>query len=633
MQKKIFFLCGLYALCTLDVDAQACFNANVVRGCVPLTITIADCSGGTNTAYKYSQAEGFVSRNFNTYPTPGKYAITQITQIITPTGPTGDSLRKENYIEVLPTPVPEFEVRMCANKRVSLNITDIQYEQCLVDWGDGTAVEIVPKNSLPVQHLYAGTGSYSLKVKGNYVPGGCGAEKAILISPVSDLPAPTMESIVTNTRNSAVGAITLRLQSRPDFDYEVYTSTNSTPLATFTGINGVITKTIENIDTQNNLCLKVKTLDKCGTFAESEAIYCHLPLQVVAEDNKNVLSWKPYLGNVPAGAFQQYTLYKNSQPFQIITDITQSSFEDLNVICKENYCYQIIADFANATFSFSSGSNTECVNSFSTKIPPTVAFLNATVETPRSIRLFWEVDNQPKITSYEITRNGTSLTSNAQANELLDGDLKLDKAYCYEVRYVNICDNRSAWAVKVCPVHLSSLPAEGGKPRLQWTAYQNPDNMLEEYVLQKLNDALQVYEEINLPTNTLTYLDANAKTDRQIMRYRIKSIINASEDIISYSNVVEFVQKFRLFFPTAFTPNGNNLNETFKPTFLFVKHFKMTIYSRQGEVMFETDKIDKGWDGTYKGLPAPADSYAYYAEAEDSKGEKFTTKSSFILIR
>ncbi len=629
MRKKIFLLVLLIGCLGRQAHSQACFNANVVRGCAPLTVTLSDCSGGTNTAYKYSQSEGFVQRNFNTYPIPGKYAITQITQ----NGGVGDSLRKSDYIEVLPTPIPVFEVRMCANKRVSLNITDTQYEQCLVDWGDGTAIETVNKGANPLQHFYAGTGSYALKVKGNYVPGGCGAEKALLINPVNDLPAPAMESITANIRSATAGAITIRLQTRPDFDYEIFQNASPIPLATFVGINGIITKNIENINTETSLCLKVKTLDKCGTSAESEAIYCHIPLTVTAQDGKNTLTWIPYSGGVPTGAFQQYTLYKNSQAFQILTDAGQASLEDLNVTCKENYCYQIVADFSTPTFNFTTGSNTECVNAFSTQIPPKVAHLNATVETPRSIRLFWEAENEPRITQYEIKRDGTSLVSLSNVEELLDGDLKLDKAFCYEVRYTNICDNQAAWAVKVCPTYLYALPAEGGKPRLAWTAYQNPDNQLEGYVLQKLNEQQQVYQEITLPASTLAYTDSEAKTDRQIMRYRIKSIIEAGKDITSLSNVVEFTQKFRLFFPTAFTPNSNNLNDTFKPTALFVKHFKLTIYSRQGEVVFETNNIDKGWDGTFKGSPAPADSYAYYAEAEDSKGEKFSTKNSFILIR
>jgi len=561
---------------------------------------------------------------------PGKYTITQITQI----GATGDSLRKTDYIEVLPTPLPEFEIRMCANRKVSLKITDTQYEQCLVNWGDGSAIQTVNKGAAPIQHTYSGTGSFSLKVKGNYTPGNCGAEKAILISPVTNLPTPTIESITTNSLDVATGALLVKLLTRPDFNYELYATGNITPLASFIGINGIITQTIENLNTDaGQICLKVKIFDQCGTFAESEAVYCHMGVKATAQDGQNLLAWKAYTGAAPTGSFQQYVLYKNSQPFQVITDIAQQTYTDANITCKENYCYQIVAEFASAGFYFTSSANSACVTAFSMQIPPQVSFLNATIETARSVRLFWEVENQPRITQYEIKRNGNTVISGSQNKDLLDADLKIDKQYCYEIRYRNICDNSSTWAVKVCPVYLTNLPAEAGKPRLSWTAYQNPDNMLEGYVVQKLNDQLQVYQEITLSANTLAFTDGNAKTDRQIMRYRIKSIINTSKNIVSYSNIIEIIQRFRLFFPTAFTPNDNKHNDVFKPTFLFVKHFKMTVYNRQGEIVFETNDIERGWDGTHKNTRAPADSYAYFAEAEDNKGEKFTTKGSFILIR
>ncbi len=629
MQKIIIlgYLCWLF-ICP-KIFAQACFNANVVRGCAPLSITLTDCSGGANIAYKYSQAEGFVTRNTNTYPTPGKYTITQIAQI----GASGDSLRKTDYIEVLPTPLPNFSVRTCANRKVSLHISDTQYEQYLVNWGDGSS-QIVLKGAPPIEHTYGGTGSYSLKVKGNYVPGNCGAEKAILINPVTTLPAPTIQSLITNTRNAIAGTVVAKLLTKADFDYEIYANGNASPIASFVGTGGEVTQTIDNLNTASaQVCLQVKTLDKCGTFAVSAPIYCHMALEVVAQDSKNLLTWKPYTGAVPVGSFLQYTLYRNSQPFQILTDINLNTYTDEQLVCKENYCYQIIAEFGSANFVFTAASNTDCVNAFSTKIPPILSELNATVETTRSIQLFWKVENEPRIISYEIKRNGVSINSSSQSQALLDADLKIDKQFCYEVRYTNICDNTSVWAVKVCPVYLNTLPTEGGKPRLQWTAYQNPDNKLEAYKVQKLNDQLQVYEEVSLPPNTLAYTDATAKTDRQIMRYRIKSVISTVDNIISYSNIVEVVQRFRLFFPTAFTPDDNAKNEIFKPTFLFVKKFKMTIYNRQGEVLFETNDIEKGWDGKHKGQKVPADSYAYFAEAEDNKGEKFSTKGTFVLIK
>lgn len=64
--------------------------------------------------------------------------------------------------------------------------------------------------------------------------------------------------------------------------------------------------------------------------------------------------------------------------------------------------------------------------------------------------------------------------------------------------------------------------------------------------------------------------------------------------------------------PTAFTPNGDGINDTYYPVFsdttLQVKEFR--IYNMWGEIVH----IDphSPWDGTYKGQPQPSNVYSYY---------------------
>jgi len=55
------------------------------------------------------------------------------------------------------------------------------------------------------------------------------------------------------------------------------------------------------------------------------------------------------------------------------------------------------------------------------------------------------------------------------------------------------------------------------------------------------------------------------------------------------------------------------MNDEFKPVqrYDFVKTYNMSIYSRWGEIIFETGDIEQGWDGTHKGKPAPLGTYIY----------------------
>jgi gliding motility-associated-like protein len=65
--------------------------------------------------------------------------------------------------------------------------------------------------------------------------------------------------------------------------------------------------------------------------------------------------------------------------------------------------------------------------------------------------------------------------------------------------------------------------------------------------------------------------------------------------------------------PTAFSPNGDGLNDVFKPVqrYDYVNSYHFSIYSRWGELIFETSNIEQGWEGNYKGKQAPIGTYVY----------------------
>jgi gliding motility-associated-like protein len=57
----------------------------------------------------------------------------------------------------------------------------------------------------------------------------------------------------------------------------------------------------------------------------------------------------------------------------------------------------------------------------------------------------------------------------------------------------------------------------------------------------------------------------------------------------------------KLYVPNAFTPNGDGLNDVFKASYgENITKFKMEIYNRWGQKVFESNDMTKGWDGTYQ---------------------------------
>ncbi len=89
----------------------------------------------------------------------------------------------------------------------------------------------------------------------------------------------------------------------------------------------------------------------------------------------------------------------------------------------------------------------------------------------------------------------------------------------------------------------------------------------------------------------------------------------------------------QLWFPDAFTPNGDGLNDTFHPKGFGVEKFSMKIFNRWGEMVFSTESLEPGWDGTCGSEPCPAGNYVYTAIYEGADGSKVQAKGTLSLIR
>jgi len=87
--------------------------------------------------------------------------------------------------------------------------------------------------------------------------------------------------------------------------------------------------------------------------------------------------------------------------------------------------------------------------------------------------------------------------------------------------------------------------------------------------------------------------------------------------------------------PTAFTPNGDGLNDVFKAAiFCPVPQYHLALYNRNGEKVFETRSPGSGWDGYFRGLLQPNGVYIYYTQYVDFVlKQTITEKGTFVLMR
>ncbi|TNE80369.1 MAG: PKD domain-containing protein [Bacteroidetes bacterium] len=91
---------------------------------------------------------------------------------------------------------------------------------------------------------------------------------------------------------------------------------------------------------------------------------------------------------------------------------------------------------------------------------------------------------------------------------------------------------------------------------------------------------------------------------------------------------------FEMRFPTAFTPNGDGLNDFFGPIDVsFTTEFEMVILNKWGIEVYRTKETVGQWDGKFKGVPAMNDYYVYLVKAKDLEGVDHHFEGGFMLIR
>ena len=91
-----------------------------------------------------------------------------------------------------------------------------------------------------------------------------------------------------------------------------------------------------------------------------------------------------------------------------------------------------------------------------------------------------------------------------------------------------------------------------------------------------------------------------------------------------------------IYLPTAFTPDLDGKNDVYLPAGInsSFTEYHLTIYSRWGDVIFESDKWDEGWKGTDRqGTVLPAGTYVAKVSVKTRRGQTIEKTSSVTLIR
>jgi gliding motility-associated-like protein len=118
---------------------------------------------------------------------------------------------------------------------------------------------------------------------------------------------------------------------------------------------------------------------------------------------------------------------------------------------------------------------------------------------------------------------------------------------------------------------------------------------------------------------------------------------NGCSDTLTLLGLVHANDVGMIEFPNAFSPNvvessGGYYNihsldnDVFFPMHKGVEEYKLQIYNKWGELLYESKDIAKGWDGYYRGQLVKQDVYVWKVEARFVNGQKYEKAGDVTVI-
>ncbi len=395
----------------------------------------------------------------------------------------------------------------------------------------------------------------------------------------------------------------------------------------------------------DSFCYDLSIQDYCDFSGEKSKQHCFIDLSISSNNNyENTLSWTPYVG---WPFVKDYTIFRstNTVDFEAIGKVagTILTYLDSN-LCDVDYTYYVQA--SHPIDSFKSNSTRVTIRPKYFYNPYSSSIKNVSVIGQNQIEVLWNKSSHPQTEKYVLQKFNPEDFALQEEVELsdtgyIDENVQTDiKSYLYVVTekdkcgYINIADRYGkSILLKGYYANESSTINES---RMWWNRYEQWENGVSNYNILLFDVPLpRIIGKTILDT---TFVDP--EYHEKIKEYYCYQVFATNEiQDTSYSNVLCVNGKARIEVPSAFTPNKDGLNDQFKPITQFVQQsdfsgiedYEFTIYNRWGEKLFETNDLNKGWNGYYKEAVCQSDVYMYIIRVK-SLDNQVTNYSGFVSL-
>ncbi|WP_324670922.1 gliding motility-associated C-terminal domain-containing protein [Hymenobacter sp. GOD-10R] len=571
--------------------------------------------------YDTTRCSNPTGRVFTITSRPGRVSVYENAQNSDPTAPSG-TLYVRRYA-VYGTPKPVVTARPCSAGIVEVTIAapnspGPKYNRYSVRVGNGPLVSNVQPGttSYPIP---AGAPT-TVTVTGSYDAVQCTGSETVSFTPLPAPQVPTIQRLTVRSGNLDFQFAALQ----PEFRYElqVASGTTYTTLATLPTSSGP-TFTLPSATLPGRYRLRLVSPCQINTLDYPSAPVATTTLRAVSTNSRNVLKW-----TFPDSASaSRYEITRDGQRLAIITG--PSRYVDTLVSCGTTYQYRVTATVG----SFTSASDLASVQTVSTLAPPTPRLV-ASFNLRNQIELTATAPRNPTGGQLTYTRNGQDLATTT-ARTLRDSTLAPGTGACYTVRFLDICGNRSADSAPACPPVLTAQAADplGSSATLSWSALRGPDPaaVITYRLLTLAADGTVL---ASRSVSGTTELDQQPTSNRQVLRYRLEASGGGlPAGTVSYSNIATVARRITVVLPTAFSPNGDGLNDVLEVKGRYLDKFKFVVVDRNGQEVFRGTDRTQTWDGRVRNNPPVPGAYAWRFEATDETGQVVVQSGTITIVR
>mgnify|MGYP001560805518 CR=1 FL=1 len=284
------------------------------------------------------------------------------------------------------------------------------------------------------------------------------------------------------------------------------------------------------------------------------------------------------------------------------------------------------------------------------EVPVESTYLKTVTVKDQTLSVQWLRSKEDDFGHYEVYKGErgkgslTYLTSiyNRDQIEFIDEDVNVNKiSYCYQIRISDNCGHLSMLSNYGCSIVIrgESLNKKNEVPRfkfdLNWDEYLSWKGGVADYELLRAVDTGDLVPLVRIDFNKRTYIDSDLDFDWGGYWFSVLAYEGVgSEDATSRSNDIYLIQPPLVFVPSGVTSNGDNLNDVFGWSDVFVREFEMKIYNRWGEKVFESTNKNNAWDGNYKDFGLKQSNvYVWIVTYKGWDNERHRKKGTVTIVR